>query len=419
MKNITRNLAILLCTVCGSTTFGQSANLGPFTDQSDVGAIGVPGPTTYDAATGRFIITGGGDNIWATNDAFHFVWIKMSGDLKLTADISFVGTNGNAHRKACLVIRQSLDPASVYADVALHGNGLTALQYRDATADATHEIQSQFSAPTRLEIEKRGDYISMSVAPVGGNRQTAGGYLRIPLTGDFYVGLAVCSHDNRTNAQAVFSNVQLTPLVTPEGVPTLVESTLETVPIASTDRQVIYRTTNHIEAPNWTRDGNFFLFNSQGHIFKLPKAGGTPEMIDTGDAGACNNDHGISPDGKSLAISASKPGRPSYVYTLPIEGGAPRQITTNGPSYWHGWSPDGKSLAFVLKLGNYYNIFSTPATGGPQIQLTDTKGTDDGPEYSPDGRYIYFNSDRTGSMQIWRMKPDGAGLEQITSDDYA
>ncbi len=159
-------------------TFAQTPNLGLFSSQSDIGAIGVPGPTSYDGGSGQFTITGGGANIWATNDAFHFVWTKMSGDLKFAADIRFVGTNGNAHRKACLMIRQSLDADSAYADVAVHGVGLTALQYREKPGDATHEIQSEFSAPARVQIEKRGEYFSMSVAAAGGNLQTEGGCLQ-------------------------------------------------------------------------------------------------------------------------------------------------------------------------------------------------------------------------------------------------
>ena len=56
--------------------------------------------------------------------------------------------------------------------------------------------------------------------------------------------------------------------------------------------------------------------------------------------------------------------------------------------------------------------------GGEEVQLTDTPGLDDGSEYTPDGKYIYFNSERTGTMQIWRMRPDGSNQEQLTFDEY-
>jgi TolB protein len=196
-------------------------------------------------------------------------------------------------------------------------------------------------------------------------------------------------------------------------------SKLETIDIESKVRTVVYAAAEHFEAPNWTRDGAFFLFNQDGRIYRLPVAGGKPEVIDTGFAIRCNNDHGISPDSKFIAISDQSQGdHNSIVYTVPFGGGAPRRITQNSPSYWHGWSPDGNTLAFVGERNGDFDIYSIPAAGGTETRLTTAKGLDDGPEYSPDGKYIYFNSVRTGIMQIWRMLPDGSGQEQITHDDF-
>ena len=161
-----------------------------------------------------------------------------------------------------------------------------------------------------------------------------------------------------------------------------------------------------------------FLFNRNGRIERLPVSGGTPEVIDTGFAIGCNNDHGISPDSTQLAISDnSQEDHNSIVYLVPIAGGRPRRITQKSPSYWHGWSPDGKTLAFVGQRNGEFDIYTIPAAGGEETRLTTAKGLDDGPEYSPDGKYIYFNSERTGHMQIWRMKPDGSDQEQVFSDD--
>jgi Tol biopolymer transport system component len=142
-------------------------------------------------------------------------------------------------------------------------------------------------------------------------------------------------------------------------------------------------------------------------------------VIDTGFADRCNNDHGISPDGKMLAISdSSQDDHRSRVYILPITGGTPKRLTAKSPSYWHGWSPDGQALAFTGERDGNFDIYSVPVTGGEETRLTTAKGLDDGPDYSPDGNYIYFNSERTGTMQIWRMKPDGSAQEQITSDEF-
>jgi Tol biopolymer transport system component len=415
--NFRHFLAIVVLFMSAKLSYAASTELGIFSHQRDIGNVARHGSVDFNPATGEYLIAGGGENMWFTNDAFHFVWKKMSGDFTLTADVKFIGTGGNPHRKACLLIRQSLHPDSVYADVAFHGSGLTALQYRDTPAGTTHEIQSNISAPARIRIEKRGDYISMWLAAAGEDLKPAGGYLQIPFKGKFYVGLGVCAHDNKALEKAVFSNVELKPVSTPAKARPVLESTLETVQVASTDRSVVYRTRDHIEAPNWSRDGKFLLFNSDGRIYKLPVTGGTPEPLDTGSQIHCNNDHGISSDGTQLAISDQTQDGKSRIYVLPIAGGAPRLVTPQAPSYWHGWSPDGKTLAYCAERNGQFGISTIPVDGGEENRLTTAPGLDDGPDYSPDGKYIYFNSDRTGRMQIWRMKPDGSDQEQITSDE--
>jgi TolB protein len=263
-------LAIVVLFMSAKLAFATSTGLGVFSHQRDIGDVARPGSVSFDPARGEYLIAGGGGNMWYTNDAFHFAWKKMSGDFTLTADVKFIGTGGNLHRKACLLVRQSLEPGSVYADIALHGIGLTSLQYRDVLDGTTHEIQSNISAPTRMRIEKRGDYISMWLAPAGENLKPAGGYLKIPFKGKFYVGLGVCAHDNNTVEKAVFSNVELKPVSTPANAQPVLESTLEIVGLALMDRRVVYRTRDHIEAPNWSRDGKFFLINATSAMSPNP-----------------------------------------------------------------------------------------------------------------------------------------------------
>jgi TolB protein len=398
------------------TAQNAPASLGIFEAHRDVGKVLHPGSVDYDASKQTYTITGSGENMWSVADAFQFAWKKVAGDVTLTADISFATTSGNEHKKAVLIIRQSLDEDSVYADVALHASGLTSLQFRDEQGAVTREIQSNLSAPKRLRLAKRGDYVYMALAADGGEPIVAGGWLRIPLQGTFYVGIGVCSHDKDVIEKAMFSNVELTTPPASSGQPALY-STLETVTVDSADRRVRYLAPGRFEAPNWTRDGSSFVFNRDGHIELLPVSEGKPETIDTGFATRCNNDHGISPDGTQLAISDnSQEDHNSLVYIVPIAGGAPRHITQKSPSYWHGWSPDGKTLAFVGLRNGDFDIYTIPAAGGEEVRLTTAKGLDDGPEYSPDGKYIYFNSERTGHMQIWRMKADGSEQEQIFSD---
>jgi Tol biopolymer transport system component len=393
---------------------------GLFEDHTDVGGPKHAGGVDYDSERGAYAVTGGGANMWFTNDAFHFVWKRVSGGVALAADVSFVGEGGDPHRKACLLVRQSLDPDSAYADAALHGDGLTSLQYREGRGERTYEIQSGVSGPGRLRIERRGRYVSMSIAGAGEPLHPAGGSFRLDLKEPFYVGLGVCAHNDERIEKAVFSNVELTTGESSDKVTGRLISTLETVPLSSKDRRVVWTTTNHIEAPNWSRDGASLYFNSRaGRIYRIAVAGGDPQRIDTDFATRCNNDHGISPDGAILVVSDQSRGdRKSRIYTLPVGGGVPRLVTETGPSYWHGWSPDGRTLAYCAERNGEFDIYTIPVGGGAETRLTTAQGLDDGPDYSPDGRWIYFNSDRTGLMQVWRMRTDGSGQDQVTSDDF-
>lgn len=394
--------------------------VGMFEAHGDVGAVLHPGTTEYDATTKTYTITGSGNNMWATEDDFQFAWKKMSGDVTLTANISFVGLGGVPHRKGVLMIRQNLDADSVYVDAALHGNGLTALQFRDEKGAVTHDIESNIFSTRRIRLEKRGDSFYLSVSGGSEDLHPAGASIRVPIKGPFYVGIGVCAHDKNVVETAVFSNVEVTEAPALAGdTPTTLYSTLETIAINSTDRHVLYVAPEKFEAPNWTRDGNSLIFNRDGRIVHMAIVGGPIQIIDTGFATRCNNDHGLSPDGALLAISdQSKDDHRSLVYIVPAGGGTPRRITQKAPSYWHGWSPDGQTLAFVGERNGDFDIYTVLAAGGEEQRLTTAPGLDDGPEYSPDGKYVYFNSERTGIMQIWRMKADGSDQEQVTSDDF-
>ena len=393
---------------------------GIFEGSADVGGPNRAGAVVFDAARQSYAVSGGGKNMWFTNDVFHFVWKKVSGDMSLAADIAFRGEGGDPHRKGCLIIRQSLDAESAYADAALHGDGLTSLQYREGRSGPTREIQANAKGPLRLRVEKRGKYVSMSIAPAGEPLRPAGGSFRLVLEEPFYIGLGVCAHNDANLETVVFSNVELKALPAPvAGAKPQLISTLETIAIASKDRRVTWWTTNLIEAPNWARDGTNLYFNSRGRIHRIPQVGGEPQVIDTGFAQRNNNDHGISPDGTQLVISdQSQTDRKSRIYTVPIGGGTPKAVVETAPSYWHGWSPDGKTLAYCADRNGEYDVYTVSVNGGAETRLTTAMGLDDGPDYSPDGKFIYFNSDRTGRMHIWRMKADGSEQEQITKDEW-
>jgi len=399
------------------TAGAATQQLGIFENHQDVGTVLHPGSAQFDAAKGTYTIAGSGENMWFGIDDFHYAWKKVSGDVALTANIAFAGTGGNPHRKAVLMIRQTLDGPSASVDVAVHGSGLTSLQFREITGANTHEVESNVSAPQTVRIEKRGDFIYAFVSGKDGRLQPSGASTKLPLTGDFYIGIGVSAHDKDVVEKAVFSNVRFEQLPAAAGKQTFISS-LETVTIASTDRHVEYVAAAHFEAPNWSRDGKFLIFNQDGTLHRLAFDGSAPTLIPTAPQVHCNNDHGISPDGQFLAISdQTTDDRKSRVYIVPIAGGTPRPITPNAPSYWHGWSPDGKTLAFTGERNGNFDIYSIPAAGGDETRLTSAEGLDDGPEYSPDGAWIYFNSERTGHMQIWRMKADGSEQEQVITEE--
>lgn len=208
----------------------------------------------------------------------------------------------------------------------------------------------------------------------------------------------------------------------PEKPKTDTTSYIQTVDIITGRIETVLAINKHYEAPNWHPD-NYLILNHKGRLFTLDLATKKLTELNTGKAIFNNNDHGISPDKKWLAISNVDKTDPSpkvyksAIYVMPIGGGEPRRVTPEVMSFWHGWSADGKTLAYCGERNGNYDIYTIGVEGGTEKRLTTTEGLDDGPDYSPDGKFIYFNSYRTGHMQIWRMNADGTNPEQLTFDD--
>ncbi len=418
MKSASLVVALLLSTVW--TAPGQVAGSGPgiFDGHSDIGETPRPGGVDFDEGKGEYRVTGGGANIWGTTDAFHFVWKRHTGDFTLTADVELVGAGIMAHRKAALMVRQHLGTSAPYADVALHGDGLTSLQYRTDEGGQTREIQSAVRAPGRIRIERRGSRFTMYAGDPGGRLQSSGP-VTVVLKDPVYVGLAVCSHDAEVLETAAFTNVSLQTL-RPQ-----VRSHVSVFDIRTGEIEVVHTADRLFEAPNWSPDGTYLLVNSGGALWRLElgKKPSEPAKVDLPQLSGCNNDHGISPDGRRYAISARGATPASVIYTASRDGSNVRQITAKAPSYFHGWSPDGKWLAYAAQRDGHFYLYRIPADGGEEERLTSNPAYDDGPDYSPDGKWIYFNSQRSGNWDIWRIPASGAGLndaraQQVTSDEY-
>jgi len=419
IKYLTTVLAASILSGFGSYAQDYSANI--FKGHADVGAIALKGDLQFIPQTQEYILTGSGDNIWFGEDQFHFAWKKLSGDFILTADVSFIGEGKHEHRKAGWMIRQSLDTDSPHVSGTVHSDGLTSLQYRSDKGSETSERRSPLTAPDVIQLERKGDIFIFSAAERGKPFDTVK-ISQAALTGDVYAGLFICSHDNTVTESARFTNVRITRPAWSGLVPyrDYLGSNLEVLDLETGLRRVVFQAPNSIQAPNWTPDGKYLIYNSEGLLYRFNLATGKQEVIDSDFATANNNDHVLSFDGSMLGIShhVAEEDNRSIIFVMPAGGGKPERITTKGPSYLHGWSPDGRYLTYTAERNGEFDIYKISVRRKKEARLTDAPGLDDGSEYSPDGRYIYFNSARTGTMKLWRMNPDGSKQEQVTFDEY-
>jgi TolB protein len=418
---------------CGASAAASAASradtLGLFSGQSDIGSVLPAGTASYDSATRSYTITSAGANTWYHVDDFHFLWKKASGDMALSAEVSFpppgYDHEPNPHRKGILMFRQTLDAGGTYADVGAHGSGLVALQYRRERGANSQDIELNIDAPRTLRLEKRGDVFTLFLSMHGEPLHQAGASISLHLKPPFYVGLGVVSHDVNTTDKVIFSHVTLQPLAPVPGTGKLIlYSTLQSVQIEDQFRRamVIRTVAGSIQSASWAPDGNSIYAYEDGQVEKIPlldpPAGGTPQKVDAGALVDCGGNYGPSPDGRSLAMTcADVAGGLHQVYVLPIDGGsAPRRVTHGTvASYFHAWSPDSQTIAFTRGSAGKADLFTVPAAGGTELRLT-SDTVNDGPDYSPDGKFIYFDSARSGSTQIWRMQPDGWAPEQLTDD---
>ena len=396
---------------------------GIFEKSTDIGEPEIKGLSVYNDDTGEYTLSGGGENIWGNEDEFHFLSKKQEGDFILRAHLRFIGEGVNDHRKAGIMIRDSLSSSSAHVSAVVHGNGLTSLQYRAAAGAGTEEIKAGTRGAGVIQLERRGDSCFFSFAREGETYNSI--ELSLPeLAGKVSLGIFVCSHETSVVETAVFNNLRLV-IPSPEDFTPYqdyIGSRLEIMDIRTGNRKIVHSSPLSLQAPNWTPDGDSLIYNSEGRLYSFALESSEVNEINTGFAVNNNNDHVLSFDGKLLGISdhTEHEDNESLIYVLPAQGGEPERITDKAPSYLHGFSPDSEFLVYTAGRNDadHLDIYKISRHGGEEIRLTDAPGLDDGSEYAPDGEYIYFNSSRTGTMQIWRMKPDGSEQEQMTFDEY-
>ena len=194
------------------------------------------------------------------------------------------------------------------------------------------------------------------------------------------------------------------------------KSELCTVDIETGQVEVVLKTDRHIEAPNWTRDGAALIVNGQGRLFRVEFADPRLKLIDTDFAIDLNNDHGLSPDGKQIAITNNTDVDVREIFILPSEGGTPVRVPHPGRAYWHGWSPDGATLTYTALREGVFEICTIQVAGGEETQLTEGFDHCDGPDYSADGNWIWFNGEKDGQVDLYRVSPKGGTPERMTND---
>lgn len=399
----------------------HASEIGVFTNSGDVGEVKNAGSANFDPTHQTYEVAGSGTNMWFDKDEFQFVYRKLSGDFILRTQAHLIGEGVDPHRKLGWMIRTSLDTDSPYVDVAVHGDGLTSMQFRRAKGGETEQVESKLKAPDVIQLSRRGGKYVMSVAKYG-DTLSSEELTEIELGDEVYVGLFVCSHNADVVEKAAFQNVRIIAPAAPDFRPyrDYIGSHLEVMDLEDGHRRILYTVDDSLQAPNWTRDNKSLIYNRNGLLYRFDLASREATEIDSDFATQNNNDHVISFDGKRLGISHhTGEDRKSVVYTMPITGGTPKAITTlDAHSYFHGWSPDDKYLIYTAQRNGDFDIYRIPSSGGEEVNLTNTKGLDDGSEYAPDGTTIYFNSSRSGKMQIWRMDADGKNQEQVTNDGY-
>ncbi len=427
-------IAALTITLFLALSANAQQKIGIFENDLDVGKPKLAGSASYDAIKQAYTVKAAGYNIWFNRDEFHYLANRIQGDFIVTADFEFPKSGVDPHRKYGWMVRESLDDNAVHFTATIHGDGLTMAQWRPLKGAFMRDPQDELFFPKKkartIQLERKGKTYTMRIANVGEPLQSYGAVTMENIGDNPYVGIFVGSHNADVVEEARIWNVRIDKPMPADynfNNSQTIGSRMEILDVFTAQRQVVYESNDRFEAPNWMPDGKRLLFNSKGSIWTIPTDGSAaPVKLNTGTVERNNNDHVISFDGKTLGISSHRTGLfggGSTIYVLPLAGGIPKLVTEKTPSYLHGWAANNKEVYFVARrdttTNSLYHIYKANIDTGVETKLTDhTFGHVDGPEGSADGQWIYFNGSMTGTMQLWRMKPDGSNKEQLTFDQY-
>ncbi len=409
------------CIFFQTNTLGaQPMPVGAFDAHADLGNPLLKGTAVYNETEQEYLLSGSGAN---NAHQFQYLYKKIKGDFIIKATIKFRTEKTAFMRKGGIVAMEAPDTTSAYAALGVFDSIplAAAVSFHTNENDSINHISISSYCPKEISLERSGNLFTFSVAAAGENYKTISN--EIQLSNELCVGIYIRSNAGDKKEYATFSNVRLIIPAPKDFRPYIdyIGSHLEIMDIETGHRKIMYSVPDvSLQAPNWTRDNKFIIYNQEGKLYRYELDNGKISTLNTGNVKNMDGDHVLSFDGQMLGISGNM-GEHETIYIMPADGSDnPLKITsgTTGPSYLHGWSPDKKSLVFTGRRNGIFDIWLVNTTTHTETQLTHNNVLDDGPEFTPDGKYIYFNSVRTGTMQIWRMKADGSNQEQVTFDEY-
>lgn len=400
-------IAVLLA---GNAQAGLGA-VGNFVDVSDVGQVSRATEASYEDATGTYTVGASGGNMWGARDAFGFVWKPTVGDVSLAARIEIQGESAEGHRKGGLMLRQSLAADSAYVDVVVHGDGLTSLQFRTETGGPTREIQCARRAPSAVRLEKRGDYVLLQLENVSGQFEASGCTIKIALRGTFYAGLVVCAHDNTAFEVVQFRRVSLGLLPKRRETRT---SAIELIPLDSLDRRVIYRSTFHLDSPNFTVDGKSLCFREDGRLHILSLTPGA-ETRPIGEENAEQCVTALTSGAVPWRVSHDIKGGRAQIFRRGSGSAKPQQLTRDRFSNWTPrLSPSGTSIAFIS--GSEPPDDGKPVAGDYLLREMPFDGADEVSKNGGEPRELARFYGGTGSLGPAPWSPDGKQLVFVSRE---
>jgi TolB protein len=400
MTRMYYTIALLACSaICQGQ---QPPDLGPFTTLSDVGDVSRKTIATYDRSSGIYFISAAGENIWGERDAFGFLSKEMKGDASIGARVRFMSKGGHAHRKAGVMLRQSLAPDSIYVDAVVHGDGLTSLQYRAETGGFTREIQCALEAPTALRLEKRGDYVQLFTSNEDGVFFATGCQVKLALGSKFLAGLAVCAHDDQAFENARFSSVTLG--LPPERRNVRI-SAIELVPLDSLDRRILWYSSSRLEVPSFTARGDAICFREDGQLKILALAGRSePRLVGPENLATCET--APPPISAGQRVVHRVDGGRAHIWLEPSQGKSKR-LTNDGRNHWSPrMAPDAAS--FVSMAGPARAVDGRPGPGDYLLLQSPLAGGDD--------RVLAQFHGGAGSLGISPFSPDGKRLVFVSRE---